>query len=108
MILALAVAVVALGIRVLVAEFQPVIQPDGVVYLAVAKQFQATGSPFDPLFHPLYPMCIALAQPLIGNYWPTIPLISGRIRLAQLKPIFANQKLPKYTPQADRDYVIAF
>lgn len=41
-------------------------------------------------------------QPLIGDDWVTIPIISGRLRLAQLKPLFANQKLPKYIPQADR------
>src|SRR5499426_3458818 len=76
-ILALAVAAVALVVRVLVADFQPVIQPDGVVYLAVAKQFQATGSPFDPLFHPLYPMCIALAQPLIGDWEMSGRLVSA-------------------------------
>jgi 6-phosphofructokinase 1 len=46
---------------------------------------------------------VKYAQPLIGNDWPTIPLVGGRIRLAQLKPIFADQKLPKYSPQADRD-----
>ncbi|MEX2287919.1 MAG: diphosphate--fructose-6-phosphate 1-phosphotransferase [Planctomycetaceae bacterium] len=46
---------------------------------------------------------IRYAQPLIGNDWPSIPLIGGRIRLAQLKPIFADQKLAKYIPQADRE-----
>ena len=49
MIPAIGVAAIALAIRVLVAESLPVIPPDGVVYVAVAKQFQATGSPFDPL-----------------------------------------------------------
>src|SRR4030095_3897298 len=76
-ILALAVAALALAIRVLVAEFQPVIQPDGVVYLAVAKQFQATGSPFDPLFHPLYPIFIALAQPFVGDWEMSGRLVSA-------------------------------
>lgn len=42
------------------------------------------------------------ARPLIGNDWPTIPLINGRVRMARLKPLFADQKLPKYIPQADR------
>jgi 6-phosphofructokinase 1 len=42
------------------------------------------------------------ARPLIGDDWPSIPLIDGRVRLARLKPIFADQKLPKYIPQADR------
>jgi len=43
------------------------------------------------------------ARPLIGDDWPSIPLIDGRIRMARLKPIFADQSLPKYIPQADRN-----
>ena len=42
------------------------------------------------------------AQPLVGEDWVSVPLIGGRLRLAQLKPLFADQKLPKYIPQADR------
>ncbi len=45
---------------------------------------------------------IRYAQPLLGSDWPSVPLIGGRVRLARLKPIFADQKLPKYVPQADR------
>jgi ATP-dependent phosphofructokinase / diphosphate-dependent phosphofructokinase len=45
---------------------------------------------------------VRYAQPLLGNDWPSVPLIGGRVRLARLKPIFAQQKLPKYVPQADR------
>jgi 6-phosphofructokinase 1 len=45
---------------------------------------------------------VRYAQPLIGDSWPTIPLIAGRQRLAQLKPIFAEQTLPAYEPQAWR------
>ena len=45
---------------------------------------------------------IRYAAPLLGNDWPSVPLIGGRVRLARLKPIFAEQKLPKYVPQADR------
>ena len=89
MILALAVAAVALSIRVLVAEFLPVIQPDGVVYVAVAKQFQATGSPFDPLFHPIYPMCIALAQPFIGDWEMAGRLVSAFFGALVILPAFA-------------------
>jgi 4-amino-4-deoxy-L-arabinose transferase-like glycosyltransferase len=88
-ILALAVAALALAIRVLVAEYQPVIQPDGVVYLAVAKQFQATGSPFDPLFHPLYPICIALAQPLVGDWEMSGRLVSAVFGALVILPAFA-------------------
>jgi 6-phosphofructokinase 1 len=45
---------------------------------------------------------VRYAQPLIGNDWPSIPLIAGRVRLARLKPIFAERKLPTYVPEADR------
>jgi len=45
---------------------------------------------------------IRYAQPLLGNDWPSVPLVGGRVRLARFKPIFAGQKLPKYVPQADR------
>jgi 6-phosphofructokinase 1 len=42
------------------------------------------------------------AAPLTGEDWVSVPLVGGRLRLTQLKPLFANQKLPKYVPQADR------
>src|SRR5262249_36802594 len=85
----LAVAALALAIRVLVAEFLPVIQPDGVVYLAVAKQFQATGSPFDPLFHPVYPILIALAQPLVGDWEMAGRLVSAILGALVIVPAYA-------------------
>ncbi len=89
MIPVLAVAALALAIRVLVAEFLPVIQPDGVVYLAVAKQFQATGSPFDPLFHPVYPILIALAQPLVGDWEMAGRLVSAILGALVIVPAYA-------------------
>ncbi len=46
---------------------------------------------------------IKYAKPLIGNDYVSVPLIDGRLRLAKLKKLFADQKLEKYTPQADRD-----
>jgi 6-phosphofructokinase 1 len=45
---------------------------------------------------------IRYAQPLIGEHWPTIPLVGGRQRFARLEMIFAEQKLPPYSPQAFR------
>ncbi len=42
------------------------------------------------------------ARPLIGDSWPSIPLVDGRQRFARLEPIFAEKKLPEYTPQAYR------
>jgi 6-phosphofructokinase 1 len=45
---------------------------------------------------------VRYAQPLLGNDWPSVPLIGGRVRLTHFEPIFATQTLPKYVPQADR------
>ncbi len=45
---------------------------------------------------------VAYARPLIGDSWPSIPLVDGRQRFAQLKPIMAEQKLPPYELQAVR------
>ena len=45
---------------------------------------------------------VRYARPLIGNDWPSIPMIDGRVRLARLGKMFADQKLPEYVPQADR------
>jgi 6-phosphofructokinase 1 len=39
---------------------------------------------------------------LIGDDWPSIPLVDGRQRFARLKPIMAEQKLPAYELQAVR------
>ncbi|NLS77271.1 MAG: diphosphate--fructose-6-phosphate 1-phosphotransferase [Chloroflexi bacterium] len=43
---------------------------------------------------------VRYAMPLIGNDWPSIPLIGGLQRYARLEMKFAEQKLPKYEPQA--------
>ena len=40
------------------------------------------------------------ARPLIGDSWPTIPLVDGLQRFARLKPIYAETKLAAYAPQA--------
>jgi 6-phosphofructokinase len=45
---------------------------------------------------------VRYARPLIGDSWPAIPLVDGRQRFASLAPIFAEQKLPMYVPQAAR------
>ena len=45
---------------------------------------------------------IRYCRPLIGDTWPTIPLVNGIQRFARLQKIFAAQKLPAYTPQAYR------
>jgi len=45
---------------------------------------------------------VRYARPLIGEDWPTVPLVDGRIRYARLAPIFAGRELPEYVPQAYR------
>ena len=45
---------------------------------------------------------VRYARPLIGDDWPSIPLVDGRQRFARLQPIFAEKKLPAYVPQAHR------
>ena len=45
---------------------------------------------------------VAYARPLIGEDWPSVPVIDGRQRFARLKPVFADKKLPAYVPEADR------
>ena len=45
---------------------------------------------------------VAYARPLTGDAWPAVPLIDGRQRFARLAPVFADQVLERYVPQADR------
>jgi 6-phosphofructokinase 1 len=45
---------------------------------------------------------VQYARPLIGDHWPSIPLVDGRQRFARIKPILAESKLPAYTPEAYR------
>jgi ATP-dependent phosphofructokinase / diphosphate-dependent phosphofructokinase len=39
-------------------------------------------------------------RPLIGEDWPSVPMINGRQRFAHLEMKFANKKLPAYKPEA--------
>lgn len=39
---------------------------------------------------------VAYAKPLIGEDWPSTPMINGRQRLTRFEPIFADKKLPDY------------
>ncbi|QSH40071.1 diphosphate--fructose-6-phosphate 1-phosphotransferase [Lentisphaerota bacterium ZTH] len=41
-------------------------------------------------------------RPLVGEDWPSVPMINGRQRFARLKPIFADKKLVEYIPEASR------
>lgn len=45
---------------------------------------------------------VAYARPLIGEDWPSVPLVNGLPRFARLKPIFAEKRLKPYVPQAYR------
>lgn len=45
---------------------------------------------------------VRYARPLIGNDWPSVPLVDGRMRFARLQRVMAPQKLPAYVPQAYR------
>lgn len=41
-------------------------------------------------------------RPLVGETMISLPMENGRQRLARIKSLFAEQKLAKYVPQADR------
>jgi len=45
---------------------------------------------------------IRYAQPLIGTNWPSVPVIAGRQRFAQLDLNLVEQKLPAYVPTGHR------
>jgi len=45
---------------------------------------------------------VTYARPLIGEGWPSVPLVDGRQRFARLQPLFAPQRLAPYVPQAYR------
>ncbi|MHB1034213.1 MAG: diphosphate--fructose-6-phosphate 1-phosphotransferase [Pirellulales bacterium] len=45
---------------------------------------------------------VRYARPLVGEDMISLPMIEGRQRLARLRPLFAERKLPGYVPQADR------
>ena len=45
---------------------------------------------------------VAYCRPLIGEDWPSVPMVNGRQRFARIKPVFAERTLPEYIPQAAR------
>jgi len=45
---------------------------------------------------------VQYARPLIGDHWPSIPLLDGLQRFARIAPILAETKLPAYIPEAYR------
>jgi 6-phosphofructokinase 1 len=44
---------------------------------------------------------LAYVRPLIGDDWPSVPIINGRQRFAQLNMKFADKKLSDYKPEAE-------
>jgi 6-phosphofructokinase len=45
---------------------------------------------------------VRYARPLIGDDWPSVPLVNGLQRFARFEPTFAERRLPEYVPQAYR------
>jgi ATP-dependent phosphofructokinase / diphosphate-dependent phosphofructokinase len=45
---------------------------------------------------------VRYARPLVGEDMVTLPMLDGRQRLTRFEPIYAEQKLSSYVPQADR------
>jgi ATP-dependent phosphofructokinase / diphosphate-dependent phosphofructokinase len=45
---------------------------------------------------------VRYAKPLLGSDMLSLPTVDGRQRMTRFKPLYAEQKLPKYVPQADR------
>ena len=45
---------------------------------------------------------VSYARPLIGEDWPSVPVINGIQRFARLEPLFADKACPDYVPQAHR------
>jgi 6-phosphofructokinase 1 len=43
---------------------------------------------------------LTYARPLIGEDWPSVPMINGRQRFARFKMKFADKKLPDYQLEA--------
>ena len=43
---------------------------------------------------------LAYVRPLIGEDWPSVPMINGRQRFARLEMKFADKKLPAYNLEA--------
>ena len=43
---------------------------------------------------------LAYVRPLVGEDWVSVPMINGRQRFTRFKPVFAEQKLAAYVPEA--------
>lgn len=45
---------------------------------------------------------VRYARPLIGDNWPSVPLVNGIQRFTKFEPVFATRELVKFVPQAHR------
>jgi len=84
-----ALLALALILRLVVGHAIGVVETDGVRYITIARQFQATGNPFDPLFHPLYPVILGLLQWVIRDWETAGRLVATAFGVALLVPAFA-------------------
>jgi len=84
-----ALLALALILRLVVGHAIGVVETDGVCYITIARQFQATGNPFDPLFHPLYPAILGLLQWVIRDWETAGRLVATAFGVALLAPAFA-------------------
>ena len=84
-----ALLALALVLRLVVGHAIGVVETDGVCYITIARQFQATGNPFDPLFHPLYPVILGLLQWVIRDWETAGRLVATAFGVALLVPAFA-------------------
>src|SRR6266545_4630701 len=80
--------ILAFALRLWVAKAATLIETDGVRYVAIAQQVQSAGSPFDVLFHPLYPLWIAWLQPWLGDYEFTGRMVSVLFGTALVAPAY--------------------
>jgi 4-amino-4-deoxy-L-arabinose transferase-like glycosyltransferase len=81
-----ALLALALALRLWLLGAASLIETDGVRYVEISRRFVQSGSPFDPLFHPLYPMCVAALQPLVGDHELAGRLVSALFGTALLLP----------------------
>jgi 4-amino-4-deoxy-L-arabinose transferase-like glycosyltransferase len=84
-----ALLLLAVALRLVAAWAVPIVETDGVRFIELARRFQDAGTPFDVLFHPLYPALIGLAQPLVGDWELTGRLVSTAAGGVLLLPAFA-------------------
>lgn len=56
----------------------------------------------DPNGYDVTDAFVEYAMPLVGEDWPSVPLVQGRQRFARIRPIFAEKQCPAYELEAVR------